>query len=284
MSGRETGVGASILPQGRQALPHRQGQLRRRHEAPEHDLRRVPALAARPCATSSRSIPRRRSAMPGVVAIFTGADLAADNVGGMPCALAGSRQVDGTPIKEPAHPALAQGKVRCVGDADRLRRRRDARAGARGGRGDRGRLRDAAGGRRRARRDPARRAAVFDEIPDNTCFDWECGDAKATAAAFSQGGARRPHQPRQQPPGRQPDGAARRGRRIRRRPRALHPVDDQPVPAHRQAADGQLRAPHPAAQAARRGAGRRRRLRRQAVPLCRGGDPHLGGRARSSGR
>ena len=27
-------------------------------------------------------------------------------------------------------------------------------------------------------------AAVFDDIPDNTCFDWECGDAKATAAAF----------------------------------------------------------------------------------------------------
>ena len=23
-------------------------------------------------------------------------------------------------------------------------------------------------------------AAVFDDIPDNTCFDWECGDAKAT--------------------------------------------------------------------------------------------------------
>jgi len=27
-------------------------------------------------------------------------------------------------------------------------------------------------------------AAVFDDIPNNTCFDWECGDAKATAAAF----------------------------------------------------------------------------------------------------
>ncbi len=25
---------------------------------------------------------------------------------------------------------------------------------------------------------------MFDDIPDNTCFDWECGDAKATATAF----------------------------------------------------------------------------------------------------
>ena len=49
---------------------------------------------------------------PGVVAIFVGDDLAADGVGTMPCGFA----PDGGPIKEPPRPALAQGKVRFVGD------------------------------------------------------------------------------------------------------------------------------------------------------------------------
>ncbi len=53
-------------------------------------------------------------AMPGVLAVFTGADFA--EVGGNPAGwLINSR--DGTPMKEPKRPALAHGKVRHVGDA-----------------------------------------------------------------------------------------------------------------------------------------------------------------------
>ena len=53
-------------------------------------------------------------AMPGVLAIFTGADFA--DVGGNPAGwLINSR--DGTPMKEPKRPVLAHGKVRHVGDA-----------------------------------------------------------------------------------------------------------------------------------------------------------------------
>src|SRR2546426_3391741 len=52
---------------------------------------------------------------PGVVQIFTGADLAEAKVGGLPCGwLIHSK--DGSPMKEPPHPVLAQGKVRYVGD------------------------------------------------------------------------------------------------------------------------------------------------------------------------
>ena len=49
------------------------------------------------------------AAMPGVVRIFTGADF--DGVGGLPC---GWQVTDrhGNPMQEPAHPILAQGKVR----------------------------------------------------------------------------------------------------------------------------------------------------------------------------
>ena len=68
-------------------------------------------------------------AMPGVVAVFTGKDF--EGVGGLPC---GWQVTDrhGQPMKEPAHPVLAQGKVRHVGDpiaavvAETLEQARDA--------------------------------------------------------------------------------------------------------------------------------------------------------------
>ncbi|MFC3615872.1 xanthine dehydrogenase family protein molybdopterin-binding subunit [Lutimaribacter marinistellae] len=51
--------------------------------------------------------------MPGVLRIFTGADF--EGVGGLPC---GWQVTDkhGQPMQEPAHPVLAQGKVRHVGE------------------------------------------------------------------------------------------------------------------------------------------------------------------------
>ncbi len=55
----------------------------------------------------------KAKAAPGVIAIYTGADLT--GVNGLPCGwlITGS---DGQPMKEPPHPVLAQGKVRYVGD------------------------------------------------------------------------------------------------------------------------------------------------------------------------
>jgi carbon-monoxide dehydrogenase large subunit len=49
---------------------------------------------------------------PGVVAIFTGDDM---QVGGLPCGWQ-IHSEDGSPMHEPPHPSLAQGKVRHVGD------------------------------------------------------------------------------------------------------------------------------------------------------------------------
>src|SRR5206468_7404770 len=55
----------------------------------------------------------KAKAAPGVVAIFTGADLT--GVNGLPCGwlITGT---DGKPMNEPPHPVLAQGKVRYAGD------------------------------------------------------------------------------------------------------------------------------------------------------------------------
>ncbi len=58
---------------------------------------------------------RAAAAAPGVVAIFTGADLAEAKVGGLPCGWL-ITDVNGQPMKEPPHPLLAQGKANHVGD------------------------------------------------------------------------------------------------------------------------------------------------------------------------
>ena len=57
----------------------------------------------------------RAKAAPGVAAVYTGADLQAAGLGSLPCGWA-VKFKDGSPMKEPPHPVLAQGKVRHVGD------------------------------------------------------------------------------------------------------------------------------------------------------------------------
>ncbi len=52
---------------------------------------------------------------PGVVAVYTGDDIAADKIGGLICGWM-IHSKDGSPMKAGPHPALAQGKVRYVGD------------------------------------------------------------------------------------------------------------------------------------------------------------------------
>src|SRR5438132_884878 len=71
------------------------------------------------------------AAAPGVVRIFTGADMAADGIGGLPCGwLINSK--DGSPMVEPPHPPLVVDRVRHVGDhvavviAESLGQARDA--------------------------------------------------------------------------------------------------------------------------------------------------------------
>src|SRR5260370_26443174 len=63
-----------------------------------------------------RGIDRERArAAPGVLAVLTGDEVAADGLGGIPCGWQITNK-DGSVMVEPPHPALAQGKVRHVGD------------------------------------------------------------------------------------------------------------------------------------------------------------------------
>src|SRR5690349_22279572 len=71
--------------------------------------------ADRPHAKINRIDTAAAAKAPGVVAVFTGADMAADNVGGLPCGWQ-IHNKDGSPMAEPPHPVIAVGKVRHVGD------------------------------------------------------------------------------------------------------------------------------------------------------------------------
>ena len=124
---------------------------------------------------------------PGVVAVFTGADMAADKVGGLPCGWQINSK-DGSPMVEPPHPVLAMDKVRHVGDPVAVVIAETKQAGQGRGRADRRsttrtcRPVAIAAGRDRSQ---ARRM-VHDEAPGNLCFDWHIGDKAAVDAAFAK--------------------------------------------------------------------------------------------------
>jgi len=122
---------------------------------------------------------------PGVVAVFTGEDIAADGLGGLPCGWL-IKNKDGSNMVEPAHPALAQGKVRHVGDPVAMvvaTSKVAARAAAA--------LVDitydvlpAIGLLADATRPGA--PVVHDEAPNNLCYDWHIGDEAQADAAFAK--------------------------------------------------------------------------------------------------
>ena len=153
---------------------NRPGQLYaviRRSDRPHARLRGIDTAAA--------------MAAPGVVAIYTGADIAADGLGGIPCGWQ-IHNKDGSPMAEPMHPVLAIGKVRHVGDpiavviAETKAQAKDAaellaidfedlpgvadlRAAAAGG-----------------------APLVHDDVAGNVCYDWHIGDKDAVDAAFAR--------------------------------------------------------------------------------------------------
>ena len=121
---------------------------------------------------------------PGVVAIFTGQDLADAKVNGLPCGWLINNK-DGTPMKEPAHPALAQGKVRHVGDqvalvvAETQWQAKDACELIEVDYEVLPAVVDTASAYSAS-------TLVHDEVPHNLCYDWGHGDKAAVDAAFAK--------------------------------------------------------------------------------------------------
>jgi aerobic carbon-monoxide dehydrogenase large subunit len=123
-------------------------------------------------------------AMPGVIAVLTGDELAADKIGGLICGWM-IHSKDGTPMKAGAHPALAQGKVRYVGDhvavviAETLPQAKDAAEAI---------VVDYEALPAVVAAGEAQRAAVpiHEVAPDNTVYRWHLGDKAAVEQAFTR--------------------------------------------------------------------------------------------------
>jgi aerobic carbon-monoxide dehydrogenase large subunit len=123
--------------------------------------------------------------MPGVLAVYTGADLAAAGLGPMQ-AIFEFKNRDGTPMAKPPHPALSQDRVRYVGQpiacvvAETMAGARDA-AEAIALEVD----------ELPAVTDPKEAAApgaprLHDEIPSNVVLDYHFGDSAQVDAAFAE--------------------------------------------------------------------------------------------------
>jgi carbon-monoxide dehydrogenase large subunit len=120
-------------------------------------------------------------AMPGVVAIFTGEDM--KGIGGLPCGWQ-IHNKDGSPMAEPPHPVLAQGKVRHVGDSVAVvvaQNKAQARDAAEAIVVDYDVLSAAA--TMEAALAPGA-PQVHDGVAGNLCYDWHIGDPAVNAAAF----------------------------------------------------------------------------------------------------
>ncbi|HKA92143.1 MAG TPA: xanthine dehydrogenase family protein molybdopterin-binding subunit [Haliangiales bacterium] len=124
-------------------------------------------------------------AAPGVLAVLTGEDVAADQLGPLPCGWL-VKSKDGSNMVEPPHPALAQGKVRHVGDPVAM-----VIAGTKAQAKEAAALVE-------VEYDPLPAVAqiadaiapgaplVHDEAKGNVCYDWHLGDAAATDAQFAK--------------------------------------------------------------------------------------------------
>jgi aerobic carbon-monoxide dehydrogenase large subunit len=121
----------------------------------------------------------------GVLAVLTGDDVAADQLGGIPCGWL-VKNKDGSNMVEPPHPALAQGKVRHVGDPVVMvvaHTKDEAKAAAALVDVDydvlpaAAHIHDAVA---------AKAPLVWDEAKGNVCFDWHIGDPATTDAAFAK--------------------------------------------------------------------------------------------------
>jgi carbon-monoxide dehydrogenase large subunit len=126
---------------------------------------------------------RIAAAMPGVVAVLTGAELAADKIGGLICGWM-IHSKDGSPMKMAPHPALANGKACHVGDpvavviAETLAQARDAAEKIQVDYAPLPAIADLSSAQKEG-------ATQIHEIAsNNTIYQWHIGDPKGADAAF----------------------------------------------------------------------------------------------------
>ncbi|WP_198375369.1 xanthine dehydrogenase family protein molybdopterin-binding subunit [Neoroseomonas rubea] len=125
------------------------------------------------------------AAMPGVLGVYTAADLKAEGIGPLPC-LIPLKSVDGTPVSATPRPALAEDMVRHVGDPVAFVVAETAAA-----------ARDAAeaidveyeilpSATDLATAWQPGQPQIWASAPNNTCFDWHAGDKAKAEELFAK--------------------------------------------------------------------------------------------------
>ena len=120
---------------------------------------------------------------PGVIAVLTGADVTADGLGGLPCGWM-IHSKDGSEMKQPHHPVLADNRVHYLGEpvamviADTALEAKNAAELV---------VVDWAEKQAVVSVSEAQTApAIYGDIPKNTCYEWALGDSDAVAKAMEQ--------------------------------------------------------------------------------------------------
>jgi aerobic carbon-monoxide dehydrogenase large subunit len=123
------------------------------------------------------------AAMPGVLAVLTGAELAGDKIGNLICGWM-IHSKDGSPMKMAPHPALAVGKACYVGDpvgvviATTLAQARDAAEKVKVDYAVLPAVADLAAAQKSGT------AQIHEVAPNNTIYQWHIGNPKGAEAAF----------------------------------------------------------------------------------------------------
>ena len=122
-------------------------------------------------------------AAPGVIAVLTGADVTADGLGGLPCGWM-IHSKDGSEMKQPHHPVLADKRVHYLGEpvamviADTALEAKNASELV---------AVDWAEKQAVVSVSEAQAApAIYDDIPQNTCYEWVLGDSDAVEKAMEK--------------------------------------------------------------------------------------------------
>jgi aerobic carbon-monoxide dehydrogenase large subunit len=177
----DTGIGASVRRKEDYRFLTGNGRylddMNRSNQAHAYFLRSSHAHATFSIDTAAAS------KMPGVVAVYTGADIAESGLGGLICGWTITGK-SGEPHKAPAHPLLALDTVRHVGDtlavviADSYLQAKDAAENIAVNYKELPAVTSVV--------DALKSGApqVHADAPGNLCYDWEIGDKAATDAAF----------------------------------------------------------------------------------------------------
>ncbi len=124
------------------------------------------------------------AAMPGVIGVLTGTDMAADGLGGLPCGWL-VKSKDGSDMQQPEHPPLAHAQLNFVGDAFAIVIADTEKQAQNAARALEQSIEVTELTPIVSLEGAADSAPIHEALSSNVCYDWEIGNKAATQAGFA---------------------------------------------------------------------------------------------------